>query len=416
LENSTDLIQQLRRQEEALRESEERFRSVLETSMDCIYRLNLQTKRYEYVSPSTQDVVGYSADEMASLDAEAAQVLIHPDDLPAVRAALARLETSGEETSDYRLRAKDGKYRWLSNHMALTRDSAGRPLYRNGNIRDITERKRAEESLRLAVSELKQSNESLEQFAYVASHDLQEPLRMVTSFMGLLQDKYQGKLDDKAQKYIGFACEGATRMSELIKDLLEFARVGTGGHQPVPVDLSAVADQVRQNLQAAIEESNAAITADPLPTVTAVPAQMSQLLQNLLSNAIKFRTKGRRPEIHIGAQKVSGIGSEASGTADQGADAPTRNTKPPFWRISVRDNGIGIAPGHRELVFQVFQRLHTREEYPGSGLGLAICKRIVERHGGRIWVESAPGEGATFFFSLPADDAGASIPSTRSRA
>jgi light-regulated signal transduction histidine kinase (bacteriophytochrome) len=244
---------------------------------------------------------------------------------------------------------------------------------------DITARMKAEESVRQSAEELKRSNRDLEQFAYIAGHDLQEPLRMVTGLMGLLRDGYKGKqLDAKADQYIDFAVDGAHRMSMMIKDLLEYSRTGTKGLKLAPADIADIVSAVQANLRRIIEETKAVITHDPLPTVTADASQMMQVFQNLIENAIKFRKPDRPCQVHVGAAKKDGQ-----------------------WMFSVRDNGIGIDPKQADRVFLLFQRLHTRDKYPGSGIGLAICKKIVERHGGRIWVESAMGGGSTFFFTIP---------------
>jgi signal transduction histidine kinase len=243
---------------------------------------------------------------------------------------------------------------------------------------ELTKRKRAEEKLKETLAELERSNRELEQFAYVASHDLQEPLRMVSSFTQLLARRYKDKLDADANEFITYAVDGANRMQKMISDLLTYSRVGTRGKPFEPICCEAVLDQAVTNLQVAIEESGAVVTHDPLPTLMADGTQLVQLFQNLIGNAIKFRSDVP-PEIHIGVERTD---SE--------------------WRFSVRDNGIGIDPQHHDRIFMIFQRLHSREEYPGTGIGLAICKRIVERHGGRIWVESQPGKGATFYFTIPA--------------
>ena len=245
------------------------------------------------------------------------------------------------------------------------------------NAQLYAQHKEAEEALARQARELARSNAELEQFAYIASHDLQEPLRMVTAYTQLLAKRYEGKLDADAQEFIGYAADGATRMQELISDLLAYSRVGTEGKEFEPTDCEVVLDRTLSNLQGAIDESGAVVGHDALPTVLADPLQMGQLLQNLVGNAIKYRNE-RAPEVHVGAERD---GDE--------------------WRISVRDNGIGIAPEHRERVFVVFQRLHSRDEYPGTGIGLGLCKKIVERHEGRIWVESEVGKGSTFFFTVP---------------
>ncbi len=252
-------------------------------------------------------------------------------------------------------------------------------------IRDITARKQAEEQLRLSAealrrrtADLERSNAELQQFAYVASHDLQEPLRMVASYTQLLARRYRGKLDADADEFIAYAVDGATRMQQLINDLLTYSRVGTRQLTPKPTDCGALVATVLADLAFALEESGAEVVHGDLPTVLADPRQLHQLFLNLIGNAVKFRGE-RRPRVEIGAERD---GQQ--------------------WRFWVRDNGIGIDPQYADRIFVIFQRLHTRADYPGTGIGLAICKRIVERHGGRIWFESTPGEGTTFFFTLPA--------------
>lgn len=230
--------------------------------------------------------------------------------------------------------------------------------------------------LKEANANLWRSNRELEQFAYVASHDLQEPLRAVNSYAQLITRKYQGNLDAKADKYLGYITEGATRMQQLINDLLAFSRVGTQGKSLESTDCEAVLRQVLDNLKIAIAENHALITHDPLPTVIGDEIQLIQLLQNLIGNAIKFRRE-ELPQVHISARQ-----------------------RDKEWVFCVRDNGIGIEPEYFERIFTIFQRLHSKSEYPGTGIGLAVCKKIVERHGGRIWVESAPGEGTIFYFTL----------------
>ena len=240
------------------------------------------------------------------------------------------------------------------------------------------ERRVAERTAELAerAKDLERSNMELQQFAYVASHDLQEPLRTIASFTQVLAKRYGDKLDDKAREFIAFAVDGSKRMQTLINDLLSFSRVGTQGRRLVSVSTDAVLDAVLKNLKRGIEESRAIITRDPLPIVLADELQLSQILQNLIGNAIKFR-RNQAATVHIGAERT------ASG-----------------WNISVRDNGIGVAPEHSERIFVIFQRLHTKTQYPGTGIGLAICKKIAERDGGRIWLEPTPGGGSTFTFSI----------------
>jgi len=255
--------------------------------------------------------------------------------------------------------------------------------------RELAERQGVEALLREALADLQRSNTELEQFAYVASHDLQEPLRMVTSFVQLLGDHYRGQLDADADEFIGYAVDGAKRMQQLILDLLGYSRVGTRGQPPQPTDANAALDDALWNLGLAIAEAGACVTHDPLPVVLADPVQLSQLLQNLIGNAIKFRG-AESPQVHISARETSPRETlEVSETSR-------------VWEFAVRDNGIGIEPQFFERIFVIFQRLHNRAAYGGTGIGLAICKKIVERHGGRIWVESALGQGSTFYFTLPA--------------
>jgi PAS domain S-box-containing protein len=244
-------------------------------------------------------------------------------------------------------------------------------------FRDVTYRKRTEEELAKKAQELARSNAELQHFAYIASHDLQEPLRMVTSYVQLLARRYKGKLDADAEEFIAFAVDGATRMTALINALLAYSRVETKGKEFEPVNCDAVVDSTLTTLQAAIAESKAVVSRDPLPTVMADATQLGQLFQNLIGNGIKFRGV-ESPRIHVSSE---------------------RNGKE--WIFSVRDHGIGIDPQYADRIFVMFQRLHTKGQYPGTGIGLALCKKIVERHGGRIWVESQPGHGATFYFTVP---------------
>jgi PAS domain S-box-containing protein len=245
-------------------------------------------------------------------------------------------------------------------------------------ILDITDRKRAEEAIQRITDDLLRSNAELEQFAYVASHDLQEPLRMISSYVQLLAKRYQGKLDSDADEFIAFAVDGATRMQNLINDLLAYSRVGTRGNPFTAVSAEYLLEEALANLQLTIAESQAQITHDPLPVVKGDPVQLVAVFQNLLGNAIKFR--GAEPLcIHIHARQQE-----------------------QEWIFSVRDNGIGFDPRFAERIFVIFQRLNDRTEYPGTGIGLSICKRVITRHGGRIWVESEPGKGSVFYFTLPA--------------
>jgi light-regulated signal transduction histidine kinase (bacteriophytochrome) len=244
-------------------------------------------------------------------------------------------------------------------------------LFVLASVVDIGARKRAEE-------ELRRSNAELERFAYVASHDLQEPLRMVGNYVQLLGKRYKGRLDSDADEFIGFALDGAVRMQRLIEDLLAYSRVSSRGAELTPTDASVALERALASLKLATEDANAQVTHDPLPVLPADQSQLEHVFLNLIGNALKFRG-AQQPVIHVGAAQRDGD-----------------------WLFSVRDNGIGIEPQYFDRIFVIFQRLHGRTEYPGTGIGLAITKRIIERHHGRIWVESQPGQGSTFFFTLPA--------------
>jgi PAS domain S-box-containing protein len=292
---------------------------------------------------------------------------------------LVRRLRAGETIHSFETQRLTREGRLLDVWLTVTKlvDDAGTPVGIASTDRDITERKRAEEVLRKTIADMDRSNKELEQFAYVASHDLQEPLRMVASFTQLLAKRYKDKLDADANEFIGYAVDGANRMQKMINDLLSYSRVETRGKPFEAVGCTAILNQALTNLRMVIEETGAMITQDPLPTVMGEESQLVQLFQNLIDNAIKFRRE-EPPRIHISAE-------------DRGND----------WFFSVKDNGIGIDPQYNERIFIIFQRLHRREEYPGTGIGLTICKKIVERHGGRVWVDSQPGNGSTFYFTIP---------------
>jgi len=295
------------------------------------------------------------------------------DDLPLVRAMRGE-RVEGIELFVRKPNAAQGA--WLSVGGRPFQDDEGQLQGGVVVVRDITRQKETQEALAGKQQELERSNHDLEQFAYAASHDLQEPLRAVSGYCQLLARRYSGKLEPQAEQYVAEAVNGARRMQLLIEGLLAYSRIGRQGNPLVPTDARAAFDQSLVNLRTIIEESGATITHDPLPTVLADPMQLMLLFQNLIGNALKYRGN-HPPEVHVSAQE------------DENE-----------CLFAVRDNGIGIDPKYKDRIFLIFQRLHTRDEYPGTGIGLAICKRIVERHGGRIWVESRPGQGSTFYFTL----------------
>lgn len=325
------------------------------------------------VNGSWERVLGYPCDELVGREF---LTMIHPEDIAATREAMVSLAGGIPVVGfENRYRTADGETRWMQWSAA----SVPAEGMNYAVARDVTERRRLDAELEQRSQELARSNRELQQFAYVASHDLQEPLRMVASYVELLARRYKGKLDADADEFIAFAADGARRMQALIRDLLAFSRVEARGKPLVSIDANLACDMAIANLQAAIEAADARVTRDELPEVLADETQLTQLFQNLIGNAIKFRRDDQPPSIHVGVEQADG-----------------------GWQFTVRDNGIGIDPTYGERIFLMFQRLHGRDRYDGTGIGLAICQRIVERHGGRIWVESAPGEGSAFSFTLAA--------------
>jgi PAS domain S-box-containing protein len=360
----------------ALRESEERLGIALRAARMGIWSLvpgdNILTWD-AFMGPLFGLPLG-----QAPLDAEAYWDLVFEEDKARVQeTVVTALLCRSEYYDEYRVVWPDGEVHWLSTRGRVYRDTNDVPVRMAGACWDITDRKRDENRLRELADDLGQINADLEQFAYVASHDLQEPLRAVAGCVQILERRYGGVLDDEGREVIGHAVDGARRMQTLIEDLLSYSRVGTRGKVFSRFAVEDALEEALRNLQVARAESAAEIGHGPLPSVVGDRGQVRQLFQNLVANALKFRG-AEPPRISIEAERVAGA-----------------------WQFSVRDNGIGIDPAHAERIFQVFQRLHTRREYPGTGIGLAICRRIVERHGGHIWVESAVGAGAVFHFTLP---------------
>jgi len=358
--------------EQALRESEQKYSTLFEKSAVPAVLLKLPEVVITDANPACERLLGYSRAEMRGNTG--VQLGLYR---PAERTQMIDryLKQGALSENEVQIQIKSGEVRVV---VANTNPMEwGGQRYALTTMLDITDRKRAEAELQRALEELRRSNAELEQFAYVASHDLQEPLRAVAGMVQLLQQRYKGQLDERADEYIHHAVDAANRMQALINDLLAFSRVERRGR---PLEVINTLDHVNaaiKNLEVAIHESGAAVTSGDLPVITADPTQMTQLFQNLIGNALKFHGE-QPPHIHISAQRV--------------AEA---------WQFAVRDNGLGIEPQYFERIFQVFQRLHTRREYPGTGIGLALCKKIVERHGGKIWVESALGEGSTFYFTIP---------------
>lgn len=372
-----ELELRVRERTAALRESEERLRrAVLDAPIPVI--IHAADGRILMLSQTWTDLTGYTPAEIPTIGDWTERA--YGERMKLVRADIDRLYGLQEKVDEgeYEITTRDGKKLiWTFSSAPLGRLPDGRRLVISMAM-DVTKRKQAELALAHQAQELARSNQELEQFAYVASHDLQEPLRMVTSYLQLIERRYKDALDEDGREFIGYAVDGSNRMKSLINDLLAYSRVGTRGKEPEMVNSEFVLERVLNNLQLAIEDEQATITYNSLPTVLADAGQLEQLLQNLISNALKFHGR-ESPTIQIGAEQ--------------------QNHEWLFW---VKDNGVGFEPEYAEKIFVIFQRLHNRQEYSGTGIGLAICKKIVERHGGRIWVESQPGQGATFYFTLPA--------------
>jgi PAS domain S-box-containing protein len=364
-----------REAEARVRESEELYRQTFQLAASGIAHVGLDG-RFLQVNRSLCDILGYSEAELVG---RSVKEVSHPDDKDLTDRERARVHEGELDAVRFEKRylRKDGAPVWVELAVALARDPHGHPQYEIAMFDDITERKNAEAALKEAHEELKRSNSELEQFAYVASHDLQEPLRMVSSYTQLVMKRYGERLDGDAREFMNYVVDGAARMKQLIEDLLAYSRVGTKGKEFKATPVESALRRALTNLRAAIEESGAEVTHDPLPTVSADEVQLAQLFQNLVGNALKFRGP-EKTKIRIEARE-----------------------HPAEWEFAVKDNGIGIEKQYFERIFMLFQRLHTKGDYPGTGIGLAICKKVVERHGGRIWVESEPGKGSSFNFTLP---------------
>jgi PAS domain S-box-containing protein len=371
-------ITERKRAEEALRLSEERLRATFENAGVGIIEVESKEDRLIAVNDRACKLLGYPREEL--LDRSMHEITAFEDRGCSDRLN-ARLREGRADRFEYekRYQRRNGSPVWVRATVSAVRDSQGHHLRSITTFEDISKRKRAEQERKQLIAELTRSNRELEQFAYVASHDLQEPLRMVASYVQLLEKKYRSRLDEKGLQYMAFAVDGALRMQKLIDGLLTYSRISRSAAEFKPVALNNVFAQAIAILTAQIRETGAKVTSDDLPVVSGDETQLIQLFQNLLGNAVKYRKPDLPPLVHISAEQ-----------------------KNQEWIFRVRDNGIGIEPQYFDRIFLIFQRLHSRKHYPGTGIGLALCKRIVERHHGRIWLESRPGAGTTFFFALPA--------------
>ncbi|NUB90290.1 PAS domain S-box protein [Haloterrigena sp. SYSU A121-1] len=360
-------VTERRRAEEKLQKNKERFRALVTASSDVVYRMSPD---WNEMHELTGKAFLADTDEPTS---DWLDKYIHPDEQPRVTEAIDEaIQTKSTFELEHRVEQDDGSTGWTFSRAIPMLDEDDEIEEWIGMASDITERREYQRKL-------EESNERLEQFAYAASHDLQEPLRMVTSYLQLLENRYADAFDEDGEEFLEYAVDGAERMREMIDALLEYSRIETRGDPFESVDLNGILEDVLADLQVQIAESGAEVTVEELPRLEGDVSQLRQLFQNLLDNAITY-SGDEQPRVHV--------------------DADRRGNE---WLISVEDDGIGIEPDDQERVFTVFDRLHSREEYDGTGIGLALCQRIVERHGGVIWVDSEPGEGSTFSFTLPAE-------------
>ena len=370
----------LRQSEERLRDSARRIQMLWQSVEESPATIVITDTKgvIEYVNPKFCEVTGYAREDALGKNPRLLKSGLMPPELyrDMWKTITAGLNWHGEFSN----RRKDASIFWEAATLSPVKNEQGVITHYLAIKTDITERKLAEMNQAKLMAELERSNRELEQFAYVASHDLQEPLRLVSAYTQLLVQRYRDKLDAGADPLVGFITEGVTRMQRLIQDLLAYSRVSSRNQTLARTSLERTLKEVQENLALAIRDQQAVITHDPLPEVMGDPTQLGQLFQNLIANAVKFRRPEEPPRIHVGAQPAEG------GQA---------------LLFSVRDNGIGIEPEFFDRIFVIFQRLHSRKKYSGTGIGLAICKRIVERHGGHIWVESEKGRGTTFHFTLP---------------
>lgn len=365
-------ITEIKDVQQKLVQSEEKFKSIFENSIIGISVTNIDGTFMP--NEAFANILGYTIKELQNIPWEK---ITHPDDIQVSKDVVANFLSGKMDSQKFTKRYihKSGRHVWTQVYTAVYRKN-NKPEYFITALNDITVKKSMEMELINYTNKLKKSNEELEQFAYVASHDLQEPLRMVSSFTQLLEKKYKNQLDEKANMYIHFAVDGANRMQVLINDLLEFSRISTRGEKFIIQDINKIVEEACENIKNFIDEKNALVKFDLLPEMYVDKTQILRLFQNLIVNGIKYN-KNKQPEINISAEE-----------------------KTNEWIIKIKDNGIGIEEKHFDKIFVIFQRLHSKNEYSGTGIGLSICKKIVERHGGDIWVESTPHIGSSFFFSI----------------
>ncbi len=375
-------ITELKKTECNLKHSEEKFRQIAENIGEVFWIIDPKMSKMIYISPAYERIWGRTCQSLYD-DPKSWIDAIHPEDRDRAIEKIWGQSNKIEEVSngfEYRVIRPDGKVVWIWTQAFIITDEAGEISRITGLASDITGYKNAENEIKNLLVELKRSNEELQQFAYVTSHDLQEPLRTIASFTQLMERRYKGKLDEDADEFMDYIVDASVRMKQMIMDLLEYSRVGTKQEMFQDISMESKLNDVIVNLNDLIERNHAEITYDSLPVVFGDESQLLLLLQNLITNAIKFRKKDEPPRIHISA-----------------VEDHEKNE----YVFSIADKGIGIEEQYFDRIFTIFQRLHTRDKYQGTGIGLSIAKRIVERHGGHIWVESEFGEGSIFYFTMP---------------
>ena len=373
-----NLQNELKETRKALQDREMIFNHIVESTFAGYFDWNIP-ENTEYLSPTFKKMFGYEDHEMEN-SPEAWQKIIHPEDLPKVFELFsAHVQSKGEVPFDSELRYhhKDGSIVWVfCRGKVIEWDNQGNPVRMLGSHINITHIKKEEET-KLYLEKLEQKNKELQQFAYVASHDLQEPLRTIISFTDLMLEQYSGSIKGNADTYLRYISDASARMSNLIKGLLDYTRIGKN-FEISELDTNLILKNLLNDLNTLIVERNAKFEIEQLPVISGLDIEIIALFTNLITNAIKYKKKGENPLIKIGATEEID-----------------------HWKFHVEDNGIGIEKTHLKRIFLIFQRLHNKDEYAGTGIGLAHCQKIVELHGGKIWVESSPGLGSTFYFTIP---------------